>query len=153
MPLPLPNLDDRRWTDLIEEGRALIPRYAPRWTDHNVHDPGITLIELFAWLTEMTVYRLNRVPERHRRKFLALTGFRPQPPRAAQTVLAFAPDGGTPPFSVPAGAEFEATDPEGHPVRFRTLRDLDVSVVTLAAVQVDARRERNHLPGPHTRLA
>lgn len=138
MPLPLPNLDDRRWTDLIEEGQALIPRYAPRWTDHNVHDPGITLMELFAWLTDMTVYRLNRVPERHRRKFLALTGFRPQPPRAAQAVLAFAPDTGTAPFAVPAGAEFEATDPEGHPVRFRTLRDLDVSVVTLAAVQVDA---------------
>jgi hypothetical protein len=138
MPLPLPNLDDRRWNDLIEEGRALIPRYTPRWTDHNVHDPGITLMELFAWLTEMTVYRLNRVPERHRRKFLALTGFRPQPPRAAQTILAFTPDAGTSRFSVPVGAEFEATAPEGHPVRFRTLRDLDVSVVTLAAVQIDA---------------
>jgi Baseplate J-like protein len=138
MPLPLPNLDDRRWADLVEEGRALIPRYAPRWTDHNIHDPGITLLELFAWLTEMSVYRLNRLPERHRRKFLALTGVRAQPPRAAQTVLAFAPEGGTPPFSVPAGAEFEATDPEGQPVRFRTVRDLDVPVVTLAAVQVDA---------------
>jgi hypothetical protein len=138
MPLPLPNLDDRRWADLIEEGRALIPRYAPRWTDHNVHDPGITLLELFAWLTEMTVYRLNRLPEHHRRKFLALTGCRPQPPRVAQTVLTFSPDGGTPRFSVPAGAEFEATDPEGQPVRFRTVRDLDVSVVTLAAVQVEA---------------
>ena len=42
MPLPLPHLDDRRWQDLVEEGRALIPRLAPAWTDHNVHDPGIT---------------------------------------------------------------------------------------------------------------
>ena len=153
MPLPLPSLDDRRWTDLIEAGQALIPRYAPRWTDHNVHDPGITLMELFAWLTDMTVYRLNRIPERHRRKFLALTGFRPQPPQAAQTVLSFAPEAGTAPFAVPAGAEFEATDPEGHPVRFRTLRDLDVSVVTLAAVQVeafDAKGNSSSMIGPAT---
>ena len=137
MALPLPNLDDRRWTDLVDEGRALIPRYAPGWTDHNIHDPGITLIELFAWLTEMTVYRLNRVPERHRRKFLALIGFSPWPPRAAQTVLTFDPDSGTSPFELPGGTEFEATNPDGQPIQFRTLRDLTVAVVALAAVQVE----------------
>jgi hypothetical protein len=44
MPIPLPNLDDRRWADLVEEGRALIPLYASEdWTDHNVHDPGINV--------------------------------------------------------------------------------------------------------------
>jgi Baseplate J-like protein len=77
MPLPLPDLDDRRWADLVEEGRALIPLHAPEWTDHNLHDPGITLIELLAWVTEMDVYQLNRVPDRHRRKFLALVGLQP----------------------------------------------------------------------------
>ncbi len=80
MPLPLPNLDDRTWNDLVEEAKALIPFYAPQWTDHNVHDPGITLIELFAWLTEMDIYQLNRIPERHRRKFLALAEIYPHPP-------------------------------------------------------------------------
>ena len=95
MTLPLPQLDDRRWADLVEEGRALIPAYAPDWTDHpgwtdhNVHDPGITLIELFAWIAEMDVYQLNQVPERHRRKFLELVGLLPQPPRPARTVLSF----------------------------------------------------------------
>lgn len=137
MPLPLPNLDDRRWADLVDEGRALIPRHAPGWTDHNVHDPGITLMELFAWLTEMAVYRLNRVPARHRRKFLALIGFDPRPPCAAQTVLTFDPAAGTSPFPLPAGAEFEATGPDRLLVQFRTLRDLTVAVVELAAVQVD----------------
>ena len=51
MPLPLPNLDTRRWADLVDEGVALVPRYGGTWTDHNVHDPGITLIELFAYLS------------------------------------------------------------------------------------------------------
>src|SRR5690349_4133941 len=53
MPLPLPNLDDRSYTDLVEEARRLIPTYAPEWTNHNPSDPGIMLIELFAYLTEM----------------------------------------------------------------------------------------------------
>jgi hypothetical protein len=66
MPLPLPNLDTRRWADLVQEGRALVPRYAPEWTDHNAHDPGITLMELLAWLAEMNIYRLNQIPPRHR---------------------------------------------------------------------------------------
>ena len=87
MPLPLPNLDTRRWADLVEEGRALIPRYAPEWTDHNAHDPGITLVELFAWLTEGAVYRTNRITDRNRRKFLSLLGRDPAPPRPARVVI------------------------------------------------------------------
>jgi hypothetical protein len=148
MPLPLPNLDDRRWTDLVEEGRALIPRYAPRWTDHNVHDPGITLIELFAWLVEQDVYQLNRVPEGHRRKFLALIGFGPRPPSAAQTILSLSPEPGTGGFTLPAGVVFEATDPEGHVVPFRTLHELTVGEAQLAAVQVD---DGNGVLRDHTR--
>ncbi len=74
MPIPLPNLDNRTFADLAAELRALIPRDAPAWTDHNLSDPGIMLIELFAWLTEATLYRLNRIPEASERRFLALLG-------------------------------------------------------------------------------
>ena len=59
-----PNLDDRTWKDYVDEVRALIPKYAPQWTDHNPSDFGFTLIELFAFLVEGLTYRLNRVPER-----------------------------------------------------------------------------------------
>lgn len=76
MPLDIPNLDDRRWADLVEDARALIPRFAPQWTDHNAHDPGITFLELFAWLAEMQMYRLNRVGEQHREAFASLAGVR-----------------------------------------------------------------------------
>ncbi len=74
MPIPLPNLDDRSYADLMEEMKALIPRYAPEWTDHNESDPGIMLVELFAWLTEAMIYRLNRVPEASEVRFLELLG-------------------------------------------------------------------------------
>jgi Baseplate J-like protein len=72
MALPLPNLDDRTYADLVDEARALIPTYDPSWTNHNPSDPGITLIELFAWLTEMLIYRANRVPDLHVITFLKL---------------------------------------------------------------------------------
>ncbi|HEV2705513.1 MAG TPA: baseplate J/gp47 family protein [Pyrinomonadaceae bacterium] len=72
MPLSLPNLDDRRYPDLVEEARSLIPSYAPEWTNHNPSDPGITLIELFAYLSEILVYRVNRVTDDNIRAFLKL---------------------------------------------------------------------------------
>jgi hypothetical protein len=72
MPISLPNLDDRRYEDLVEEALALIPVHAPEWTNHNSSDPGITLIELFAYLTEMLIYRLNRITVENRLAFLNL---------------------------------------------------------------------------------
>lgn len=72
MPLTLPQLDDRRYADLVEEARTLIPTYAPEWTNHNESDPGITLVEMFAFLTEMLLYRLNRVTDENLTTFLRL---------------------------------------------------------------------------------
>jgi Baseplate J-like protein len=72
MPLQLPNLDDRAYADLVEEALGLIPRYTPEWTNYNPSDPGITLIELFAFLTDMLLYRLNRVTDAQVRNFLRL---------------------------------------------------------------------------------
>jgi Baseplate J-like protein len=72
MPLTLPQLDDRAWKDLVEEARALIPSLAPDWTNFNASDPGITLVELFAYLTETLLYRVNRVSEPSQRAFLKL---------------------------------------------------------------------------------
>jgi predicted phage baseplate assembly protein len=71
MALPVPNLDDLQFQrDLVDEARLRIIRYCPEWTEYNVSDPGITLIELFAWMTEMIVYRLNKVPDKNYIKFL-----------------------------------------------------------------------------------
>jgi hypothetical protein len=72
MPIPLPNLDDRSFDDLTAEARALIPSLQPDWTDHNPSDPGITLVELLAWLTEMLLFQVNQVPPANVEKFLRL---------------------------------------------------------------------------------
>jgi hypothetical protein len=74
MPLPVPNLDDRTFDQLVTEARTLIPKHFPSWTDHNPSDPGITLVELFASLLEAAIYQINRVPERSLEHFAALVG-------------------------------------------------------------------------------
>jgi hypothetical protein len=78
MPLQLPNLDDRRYNDLLAEALERIPAYTPEWTNYNPSDPGITLVELFAYLADILLYRLNRVTDDNTRKFLKLlTGMDP----------------------------------------------------------------------------
>ena len=69
--IPAPNLDDRTPADIVEEAMRLLPQYCPEWTNHNAADPGITLIELFAWMTEMVVYRLNKVADKNFLAFIA----------------------------------------------------------------------------------
>lgn len=135
MPILLPNLDDRRWQDLVDEGPALIPLYAPEWTDQNVHDPGVTLMELFAWLAEMDAFGLNRITDRARLKFLRLIGIEPQPPIAATTVLSFSMQAGSGALDLPQGVECSGLDPFGVETVFRTLAPLTVTPANLAAVQ------------------
>ncbi len=106
MPLPTPNLDDRRFQDLVDEAKRMIPRYCPEWTDHNVSDPGVTMIELFAWMVETMLYRLNRVPDKSYIAFMELMGVQLQPPTAARTTLTFwlaAPPND--PVTIPVGTE------------------------------------------------
>ena len=57
-------LDDRRFQDIVDQAKRLIPQYCPEWTDHNVSDPGVALIELFAWMTDLLLYRVNQVPDK-----------------------------------------------------------------------------------------
>ena len=79
MPIESPQLDDLRFDRTVEELVRRIPVYAPEWTDHNASDPGISLIQLFAYLAEQVGYRLNRVPEKNHIELLKLLGVRLQP--------------------------------------------------------------------------
>lgn len=87
--LPKSDLDDRTFKDLVDECLLRIPRYCPEWTNHNPSDPGVTLIELFSWLTDQMLLRFNQVPRRNYVAFLELLGMRLQPPAPAHTVLSF----------------------------------------------------------------
>lgn len=89
MVVPIPNLDNRTFKQLLEEARKSIPNYTPEWTNHNLADPGITIIELFAWLSEIISYRINLVTEEHCLKYLKLLGIRPRGPAPATADLSF----------------------------------------------------------------
>ena len=108
--LPEIQLDDRRFQDLVSEARLKINRACPEWTEHNVSDPGITLIELFAWMTEMTIYRLNRVPDKLHVALLDLLGIQLDGPTAARTAVRFRLAGAPEePVEIPGGETEVAT--------------------------------------------
>lgn len=106
--LPLPNLDDRRFEQMVREARNAIPKLLPRWTDENAHDPGITMLELLAWLTEMQQYYLNRITERNELKFLKLLGVRPKEARPSTCEVVFT--GAKHPLTIPRGTPLSAYD-------------------------------------------
>src|SRR3712207_8334777 len=89
MPLPAPDLDDRRFQDLVDDAKRLVQQRCPEWTDHNVSDPGVTLIETFAFMVDQLLYRLNRVPDRLYVTFLDLIGVTLHPPTAARADVTF----------------------------------------------------------------
>ncbi len=130
MALPVPNLDDRRFQDIVDECRRRIPAYTPEWTDHNLSDPGITLIELFAWMAETILYRLNKVPDKNYVKFLELIGVRLLPGSAAKvdvTLGLSAPP--TQPIVIPKGTEVATVRTETQEaVVFTTDEDLRIVV-------------------------
>lgn len=89
MPLPTPRLDDRRFDDLVQEARRRIAQHCPEWTDLSVGDPGMMLLDVFAYLTDIMLYRLNQVPDKNYVRYLQLIGVQIQPPVAASVSLTF----------------------------------------------------------------
>ena len=89
MALPAPNLDDRRFQQFVDDAKRYLQERAPEWTDHNVSDPGVTLIETIAYMADQLVYRLNRVPDKNYLAFLNLLGVTPFPPAAARAPVTF----------------------------------------------------------------
>jgi predicted phage baseplate assembly protein len=136
MPLPTPNLDDRRFQDLVDDAKHLVQQRCPEWTDHNVSDPGVTLIEAFAQMVDQLIYRLNRVPDRHYIKFLDLLGVQLFPPTAATASATFwlaAPQ----PETVLVRAETEVATPRTdieEPVVFSTTEELRIVACELRRV-------------------
>ncbi len=121
MALPEPILDDLRFQkDLVDEARRRIIRYCPEWTDYNLSDPGITLIELFAWMTELITYRLNLVPDKNYIRFMDFLGMQLQPANSARTELTFRL---SVPFPITPEDSSEAVIPQGTEVATREMDD------------------------------
>ncbi|QXJ21398.1 putative baseplate assembly protein [Actinomadura graeca] len=140
MPLPAPNLDDRRFQQFVDDAKRYIQQRCPEWTDHNVSDPGVTLIEAVAHMVDQLVYRLNRVPEKNHVAFLELLGITLLPPAAARTDVTFwlsAPHDED--VLVPTGVEVatQRTEQE-EAVVFTTVRDLRIVPCELSGIAVQA---------------
>ncbi|HEX7838555.1 MAG TPA: putative baseplate assembly protein [Kofleriaceae bacterium] len=122
MPIPSPTLDNRKFSDLIAEALARIPIHNPEWTNFNKSDPGVTILEVAAFLLENDIYVANQIPERNRRKFLQLLGVPLQPASSATGLVAFTNQRGPlAALTLNAGLEVRAGD-----VPFRTERGVDV---------------------------
>lgn len=91
MPIVPPSLDDRSYDDLVRDALARLPAHAPEYAHPVAGDPGRTLIELFAWLTDTLLYRANLVPERQRLVFLSLLGLPLRAARAASGLVSIQP--------------------------------------------------------------
>lgn len=137
MAIVPPNLDDRRFQDIVDEMKRMIPRFTPEWTNHNVADPGVALIELFAWASEMVLFRVNQVPDRLYTHFLNLVGIEPFPPSQAHTALTFwLSTEATSDILVPGGTEVSTADTDGStPVVFSTEADAVVTPQRLVAAR------------------
>ena len=122
MSIRIPSIDDRRYQDLLDEALARIPIHNPEWTNFNKSDPGVTILEIFAFLTETLLYRANQIPERNRRKFLSLLGIKPRPMRSAKGLVSIANERG------PLEPHVLSSDLEvlAGQVPFRTTRGLEV---------------------------
>ncbi|MFY1113002.1 MAG: putative baseplate assembly protein [Methanosarcinaceae archaeon] len=134
MTLPKEDLDNKTFEELLEEALTRIPIYSPEWTDHNLHDPGITLIELFSWLVEMQIYSLNRITEKNYRKFLKLMGVtKLEPAKPAVVDLTFSSRPG--PLTIEEGTEVSTWDPvSGENIPFSTTKSIEVTDASLVKV-------------------
>jgi predicted phage baseplate assembly protein len=134
MPLPDINLDDRKFEDLFNEARRRIFTYTPEWTDHNDSDPGITLLQLAAFLQEMIIWRLNQVPRKNYQKFLELVGLNLLPSAPAHADLTFAVSAGEV-QDISAGTQVGLAGGSGTPIIFETDLPLTAVGVSLKEVQ------------------
>lgn len=141
MPLSEPRIDDRNYQQLLAESIARIPAHNPEWTNFNDSDPGVTLLQLFAFMTETLLYRSNLIPRRNRIKFLNLLGIPLQPATSARGLVTFTnPRGPLQTITLDKGLEVTAGQ-----VPFQTQDALDVlpveSRVYYKAKLTDAQRQ------------
>ncbi len=144
MSLPEVELDNVRFQGLVNDARERVARKCPDWTEVNVSDPGITLIELFAWMTDMLSYRINRLPEKLHVALLSLIGVKLLPALAARTELCFHLDGPTKdPVRIARGTEVATRRTSTQEsVVFRTTEGFTIEPVRLKACVLRRGREK-----------
>ena len=134
----VPSIDDRRYRDLVEEMKVRVPRYAPEWTDLNDNEPGMAILQTYAWLADMLLYRIGLVPEQNYLRFLELFGVEllPAAPATGFVRLPAVPTATTPVILVPERTQLSAAGADGTPVIFETRQSAQILRARLDAAQV-----------------
>ncbi|MFO7835005.1 MAG: putative baseplate assembly protein [Halohasta sp.] len=134
MSIEVPELDEAEYEALLEQAKTVIASRSDSWTDFNPHDPGITILELLAWLTETHSYEFDRITDAHRETYLRLLGVSPRPPRPASVRLDLSTDGST--GRLPAGTRLSATDGD-RSLQFTTDHATTITDAEVTAVVTD----------------
>ncbi|MFC3959394.1 baseplate J/gp47 family protein [Halovivax cerinus] len=151
MGLDVPTLDDRTYEELLDRAKTLIPAYEADWTDFNPHDPGITILEVLAWLTETHSYQLDQVTDAHREKYLRLLGHDRRLQTAATAPLSIDPPDDAIGTRIPAETPLSVTDGAEETFRFETDHDVVLTGATVDhVVTVDATGETEHTEANRT---
>lgn len=140
--LLLENLDDRTFKDIVANARRTISRLNSEWTDENYHDPGITLLELFAWITEIQQYRLNRISSQSELKFLRILGEKPIRAKSSRTFISVS--GVSEGFNIPRGTQLITDN-----LIFETMQKLYYHPLTIEKVMVVTSKETVDFTSPN----
>jgi len=150
MSLEIPELDNTSYDELMSSAKARIAARTDEWTDFNPHDPGITILELLAWLADTHIYEADQLTDAHREKYLRLLGIEPRPPQPASVRLDILPtDGGG---RLPAGTRLRADD-GSHQIPFETDHSIHVTDSSVESVVVNGedRTQANETAGMYYR--
>ena len=137
MTIDIPALDDKSYTELFEAAEKRLPAYDDGWTDYNPSDPGIVLLELFAFLTDTYTYQLDSITDDHRRKYLRLMGETQRPPEPANIRLSLGLPEGVGSAQIPAGTQLGVIVESDTELVFETTHDMAVQDVAIASVVSD----------------
>lgn len=148
MGIDVPTLDDRRYEELLEDLRKRIPIESAEWTDHNAHDPGITILETLTWLAESYRFQLDQIEAHHREKYLELLGIGPESPRAATARVRVEPGEALVGETVPAGTQLVADGGSGTQI-FETKRPATLTSARVTRVITDTDAGRTDLSDAH----
>jgi len=129
--LPVINLDDQYFEDIVEEAKKMIPAVYPNWTDYNEHDPGITFLELFAWLKESQQYHMNQIGRDNYLLYLNLLGIKLLKRRPATALVTFL--GVETDFALSKGSRMYAGD-----ICFETTEKENLSSIHIVSCEVAA---------------
>ncbi len=127
-------LDRQSFEDIMKTALLQISHICPQWTNFNPSDPGVTIVELLACLTETQQFHLNVIGDAHRLRYLKLLGEMPQKAMPAKTYIKITASD----REIPQGTAYMADD-----IQFETTQTFTAVDNDIVALKNDISRIEN----------